>query len=321
MSSTGASDFQSQHFQLERVADGIYAAVARADGGAVGNAGIVDLGETTLVFDTFQTPQAARDLLAAAGRLLGRPVSFVVNSHWHGDHVHGNAIFPAGAPVLATATTRELMATLAEDELRDDRADIATFLRSLEEQLAQAADGTARAHLAERLAANREYAEALPNLRLRLPEVTFDERLSIHGARRMAELLCYGGGHTGSDTILYLPEDRLAFMGDLLFVGTHPWLPDGSPQEWNRILELARQLDIQTAVPGHGVLGTRDDFTPVQRYITDLTQLALQVARSGGSADDAARCPLPTAYAAWTMPHFFAPNMRFLFAHLSTTLR
>ncbi len=285
MSSTGASDFQSRHFQLERVANGVYAAVARADGGAVGNAGIVDLGETTLVFDTFQTPQAARDLLAAAEHQLDRPVSLVVNSHWHGDHVHGNAIFPASAPVIATATTRELMATLAEDELRDDRADIATFLRSLEEQLAQAADGTARAHLAERLAANREYAEALPNLRLRLP------------------------------------EDRLAFMGDLLFVGTHPWLPDGSPQEWNRILELARQLDIQTAVPGHGVLGTRDDFTPVQRYITDLTQLALQVARSGGSADDAARCPIPAAYAAWTMPHFFAPNMRFLFAHLSTTLR
>src|SRR5260221_11476855 len=285
MSSTGASDFQSRHFQLERVANGVYAAVARADGGAVGNAGIVDLGETTLVFDTFQTPQAARDLLAAAERLLGRPVSFVVNSHWHGDHVHGNAIFPASAPVIATATTRELMAALAEDELRDDRADIATFLRSLEEQLAQAADGTVRAHLAERLAANREYAQALPNLRLRLP------------------------------------EDRLAFMGDLLFVGTHPWLPDGSPQEWNRILELARQLDIRTAVPGHGALGTRDDFTPVQRYITDLTQLALQVARSGGSAGDAARCPLPAAYAAWTMPHFFAPNMRFLFAHLSTTLR
>jgi glyoxylase-like metal-dependent hydrolase (beta-lactamase superfamily II) len=321
MSSTGAGGFQSRHFQLERVANGVYAAIARADGGAVGNAGIVDLGETTLVFDTCQTPQAARDLLAAAERLLGRPVSFVVNSHWHGDHVHGNAIFPAGAPVITTATTRELMATLAEDELRDDRADIATYLRSLEEQLAQAADGTARTHLAERLAANREYAEALPDLRLRLPEVTFDERLSVHGARRMAELLCYGGGHTGSDTILFLPEERLAFMGDLLFVGTHPWLPDGNPQEWNRILELARQLDIRTAVPGHGTLGTRDDFTPVQRYITDLTQLALQVARSGGSADDAARYPIPAAYAAWTMPHFFAPNMGFLFAHLSTTLR
>src|SRR5258707_3264404 len=216
MSSTGASGFQSRHFQLERVANVVYAAIARADGAAVGNAGIVALGETTLVFDTFQTPQAARDLLAAAERLLGRPVSFVVNSHWHGDQVHGNAIFPASAPVIATATTRELMAALAEDELRDDRADIATFLRSLEEQLAQAADGTARAHLAERLAANREYAEALPDLRLRLPEVTFDERLSVHGARPMAALLCYGGGRTGGATTIFHPGRPPAVIWPLL---------------------------------------------------------------------------------------------------------
>src|SRR5260370_34145596 len=103
MSSTGASGFQSRHFQLERVANGVYAAIARADGGAVGNAGIVDLGETTLVFDTFQTPQAARDLLAAAERLLGRPVSFVANSHWHGGHMPVSAIFPACRPGITTA--------------------------------------------------------------------------------------------------------------------------------------------------------------------------------------------------------------------------
>jgi cyclase len=88
-------------FHLEQVAEGAWAAVA-ASQFAVGNAGIVDLGGETLVFDTFFTPAAARGLLEEARRLGLPPVSVVVNSHWHGDHVRGNQIFE-GVPIVATA--------------------------------------------------------------------------------------------------------------------------------------------------------------------------------------------------------------------------
>jgi cyclase len=83
----------SRHFQLEQLAEGVYAAIALAGGGSGSNAGMIDLGDRTLVFDTFLTPQAADELRAAAEHLLGRPVAYVINSHWHCDHIQGNQAF------------------------------------------------------------------------------------------------------------------------------------------------------------------------------------------------------------------------------------
>jgi cyclase len=71
----------SEHFELERLADGVYAAIATVDGAAYGNAGIVDLGEQTLVFDTFDSPRAADDLRVAAETLTGRPATYA-NPSW-----------------------------------------------------------------------------------------------------------------------------------------------------------------------------------------------------------------------------------------------
>jgi glyoxylase-like metal-dependent hydrolase (beta-lactamase superfamily II) len=100
---------ESPYFLLERVADGVYAALARPGAGALGNAAIVDLGDRALVFDTFLMPQAARGLRGAAESLTGRPVAYVVNSHFHADHVCGNQVF-ADATIIATEQTRGLAA-------------------------------------------------------------------------------------------------------------------------------------------------------------------------------------------------------------------
>src|SRR5690348_9930601 len=92
--SSDASDSlpTSPYFHLERLAEGVWAAIVARGTGAWGNTGIVALGEKTLVFDTFLTPAAARDLRAAAEALSGQPVAYVVNSHYHMDHIHGNAV-------------------------------------------------------------------------------------------------------------------------------------------------------------------------------------------------------------------------------------
>src|SRR5262249_11242802 len=105
----GFSGFQSRYFTLEQVADGVYAAIVVPGTGAWGNAGIVDLGGATLVVDTFMTSGAAGDLRAAAEQVTGRTVDYVVNTHYHGDHVQGNQVF-TDALLIATETTRRLIA-------------------------------------------------------------------------------------------------------------------------------------------------------------------------------------------------------------------
>jgi glyoxylase-like metal-dependent hydrolase (beta-lactamase superfamily II) len=83
----------SPYFHIEQLADGVYAALVREGSGALGNAGIIDLGDETVLFDTMLTPGAAFDLRAAAEQLTRHRIRYVVNSHWHRDHVYGNQVF------------------------------------------------------------------------------------------------------------------------------------------------------------------------------------------------------------------------------------
>jgi cyclase len=104
----------SKHFLLNHVAEGVFAAISVPGSGSVGNAAIIDLGDSTLVVDTFTTIQAAEDLQAAAMYLTGNSVSYVINTHWHSDHTSGNQVFTPKAQIISTCTTREIMATFGK---------------------------------------------------------------------------------------------------------------------------------------------------------------------------------------------------------------
>src|SRR5262249_26765844 len=134
------SAFTSTHFRIEQLADGVFAAIHAEGGRAQSNAGIVDLGDRALVFDTFISPEAAADLRSAVAALLSRPISAVINSHYHNDHIWGNQAFPNDVPIISTGRTREFIATLGAEEhawFRDhaqERAD------ALEAQLSRDTD-------------------------------------------------------------------------------------------------------------------------------------------------------------------------------------
>ncbi|MCP5098261.1 MAG: MBL fold metallo-hydrolase [Chloroflexi bacterium] len=106
---------QSAHFQLQEVTKGVYAAIVPNDGLAIGNAGIIDLGDQTIIFDTFEDPLCANDLRLAAERVTGRPATYIINSHMHADHWYGNQVFAPSTPILATPTTIAGMAEFVEE--------------------------------------------------------------------------------------------------------------------------------------------------------------------------------------------------------------
>lgn len=84
------STLESLFFTVDAIADGVFAAIAKPGTGAMANAGIIDLGDQTLIFDTMYTPSAGKALSEAAVQIFQRPVSIVINSHFHMDHVGGN---------------------------------------------------------------------------------------------------------------------------------------------------------------------------------------------------------------------------------------
>jgi cyclase len=217
------------HAKLVDVGPGVKAAIAIPDRGAVGNAAIVDLGEEILVVDTHVTPAAARELRAEAG-----PVRWVLNTHWHADHVLGNGEFP-DATIVSTVRTRELMATVGAERL------------------------------AERKAAATE--DDLPE-ELRLPDETFEESRDFG----RVQALTFGGGHTESDAVLLVPDAGVLVAGDLVVIGMQPWAGHGDPAEWAAILERLLELEWETVVPGHGPVSGREVIEPLRDYLLALDQ-------------------------------------------------
>jgi cyclase len=306
----------SKHFTINELAEGVYAAIATNEGSAVGNAGIIDLGDQTLVFDTFMTPAAAQDLRAAAESLTGNSIAYAVNTHWHNDHIRGNQVFAPTTRIVSTSRTRELIATKGVEELKSDKATAESDLRTVRERLEKDTDEIRLRDARYYVAYFEGMIESFPGLELRLANLTFERRLVLHGSRREAEAICLAG-HTEDDSILWLPAERILFTADLLFSGYHPYLPDGDPWEWTRSLHEIAGLDAQVAVPGHGPVGGASDLALVERYILELEKLAADVVDRSGSADDAAACPIPEPFDNWRFKSFFAYNMRFLHGRLS----
>ena len=302
----------SSRFHLERIGEGVWAAIVERGTGAWGNAGIVALGNGTLVFDTFLTPAAARDLRAAAELLTGQPVTYVVNSHYHMDHIHGNAIFD-DAHIIATTKTRERIAARGA-ELLARRFALPEMLPGLDAQLASATTPELRDDLIALQGDYRALDAALPELTLRLPDVTFDQRLTLHGAARTAEVLSYGGGHTSSDAFLWLPAERVAFLGDLLGVRTHPSFGQADLEEWDTILEQIAALDIATFVPGHGPVGTLADVATLRQYLSEMETLVDEAIVRGETAQQVAALQPPQPYADWDARTIFSDNLRHLYA-------
>lgn len=307
----------SKHFQIEPLTDGVYAAIAKDGELAISNAGIIDLGDRVLLFDTFASPQAARDLVATAEKLTGHPVRAAVNSHWHFDHVTGNQSLPAEAVVISTPATRDLVAERIPTLITNRREGIPRQLHDLEAQLQAEPDPEKREKIGKSIDFFRMAMVDLSNVSVRLPDQTFDQRITLHGPSRSVEFISVGCGHTPGDAILYLPAEQIAFVADLLFKDIHPYIGECSPEEWLGVYDAIEALSpaVEVVVPGHGTVSTPDDFAALRRYIPALRQIAADVIKQGGSIEDAAARPVPAAFSEWRGADRFPVNMRYIYTH------
>lgn len=300
--------FSSRHFTIQKLANGIYAAIAAPGGHAICNAGIIDLGKSTLVFDPFMSPEAASDLEKAAIRLTGRRPAYVVNSHYHNDHVSGNQVFK-GAAIISTATTRELMAKHLPQEMEDNKKQAPARLKAV--MAAASTAVTPHQRMENKLWTG--YYEALTRAsavqRLVLPGTTFKDRYEIRGSQRSVQLISYGTGHTPGDLIMNLPGEGVVFMGDLLFIGHHPWLGDGDMAQWREVLRRVASLHSKILVPGHGPVGGAAAIGHLTAYFDMVETTAGRYAaqKQPPVQDTAFRIPAP--FDQWYLSLFFTPNI------------
>jgi len=305
----------SEFFTLRAIANGVYAAIAKDGSPAFSNAGVVDTGDHILIFDTFNTFRAAVDLRRDIDIITKRHPNYVVISHSHADHWMGNQVFADQATILASRHTTDAMVEWSAyfKDRKDNPEKVKANIQETELCLAKAKDPRLQRHLSWSLTIERHEYQNLAATNLHFPNQSFDSKLDIYGTDALVKIMTLGAGHTTSDTIMFLPEDRIAFIGDLGFFQTHPYLGRCNPEKWVAILDELVVSKLNIFVPGHGPVGTKADLQALRTYILTLQAMVAAVVNVGGSEDDAASQPVPDYAANWAGFGRYERSMRYLY--------
>jgi glyoxylase-like metal-dependent hydrolase (beta-lactamase superfamily II) len=269
---------QSPDFAVKKVGDNVYAAIG-VDGGKAGSdAGFVVGDKGVLVVDTFTTAEAAQALLAEIRKVTNQPVRFVVNTHYHLDHTGGNAVFAeAGAAIIAHQNLRGWVRT---ENLKFFGA------TPTDQQKARV-------------------AALVP------PDETYQDSMDVYlGSRRVH--LRYLPGHTGGDTVVFVPDANVVFGGDLIWQKHLPNLIDATTSAWIETLDRMLQAHANaTFVPGHGDVATPADVKDFRNYLTTLRAdvgAARVAGKSGQALQDEVLPQIQTQYGTWGFFKNFAPR-------------
>ena len=212
-----------------------------------GNSVAVINEKSVLVFDTGARLSSARSVLSQIRRLTDKPVSRIVNSHWHPDHWSGNQIYAQAFPgveVMATTATRDYMARTIQSMRYVLRKGV-----NAHRQSAAAANTDSNERAALRM--EEEFVAEFEQLQLVLPNVTFDGRLVVEDVPRTFQLLTLFGD-ASSVAVAYLPHEKVLLAGDVI-IDPLPDTPNGYLiSRWLESLRSIRAMDLAAIVPGHG---------------------------------------------------------------------
>ena len=243
-------------YNLQKVGDRVWAAISTDTGKSDGNAGFVIGDDGILVVDTFEDPGCARDLLADIRKISNLPIKFVVNTHYHYDHVSGNNVFAdAGAVIVAHRNVRAWVRT---ENLKFFGPKITAEQKARVESIA-------------------------------LPTVVHDGAVDLYlGSRRIT--VRYYPGHTGGDSVVSIPDAHVVFCGDLLWKEHIPNFIDANTTAWLKTLDaLPNDYGANTWVPGHGGPANAEDIVTFRTYIVDVRTALAKL--NGG--DDPVKNVLP----------------------------
>ena len=300
---------QESPFDIVRVADGVYAAIGKMTAPILigSNAAIIVNEDDVLVVDTHYTPAAARALLAEIKKMTDKPVRYVVNTHWHNDHVQGNQayfnVFPAPVEFISHHTTREDIQKKAIPSVAEQLASMPQQVAQAEQRLTQGVDAAGKPLTEEQktqqraaLERQKRYLEELKQLQITLPTLTFERSLALHKAGRAIHILFFYKGHTRGDVVVWLPKERVLVTGDLL-TAQLPFPRDSYPSEWVKTLEAMGKIEFDQIIPGHGpVQQGKDHLNLVGEVIGTIVEQVRAAVSRGQSLEDTKKAVIVEAF-------------------------
>lgn len=236
---------------LQKLDQGVFAFLGM-QGNA--NAGFILTHEGIVVVDSQMNEPLAKEMLNQIRKQSHQPILYVINTHYHGDHTFANHVFSPTKGIISHENTLKFLQTHGKEHLQQ-------FARFFGEEMAQ-------------------------GIMVTLPTKTVQDQMTLTFQDRRIEILHLGKGHTDSDLVVYLPDEKILFAGDLVYAGRLPWLGDGHTKEWLKTLEKLKTLAFETVVPGHGKPGNRKVVDRFEAYLTGLRAAVLTSLLHGATLED-----------------------------------
>ena len=252
--------------ETKELAPGVYGLLSSKP--PVDNSGFVVGEHGVLVIDAHINGAMAGLIQTAVRQVTNKPILYVVNTNYHGDHTFGNYAFPQETLIVAQQKTAESM--------RDFEREKQFLLPTVDN------DPT-----------------VFGDVRLRLPDVVLDEYLELDLGGRVVELYHFGHGNTPGDTVVFVPEARVAWTGNLIAgEGFIPFLIEGGAGAYlETMAKFTHTLEVATIVPGHGLLTSGTILGRHLPYLSELIEAVRKAIRAGQSLEEAiAATPLGQQY-------------------------
>jgi phosphoglycerate dehydrogenase-like enzyme/glyoxylase-like metal-dependent hydrolase (beta-lactamase superfamily II) len=221
-------------------------------------------------------PKEAGDVIKAIKKTTRKPIRYVFDTHHHGDHSYGNAVFAnEGASVIAQTNCARLLRVDGPEEFKK-AGKLPTGRKDIRES------------------------------KLKVPDISFDKKLVLDDGKQRVEFLFFGHAHTSGDACAYLPKHKILCTGDACVNGAYNFMGHSDSASWIRALEKMQQLDIKMVCPGHGPLAGKDLLGKQKRYFAELRKQVLKGIEAGKEFKDIARDIAMPWYKDWTG---VAPNL------------
>ena len=245
--------------KITQLGDGVFAIEHRsgADQQHDGNTTVIIGERQVFVVDTCFHPSAAEEDIAQIKQWTHKPVTFVLNTHFHNDHNLGNRAYMEAFPsltIMAHAETKHSMDMFGPRSLHREEKSLISLQNMLATGKTSAGDRLSEEDMATLRAmvpAHQRLIEEIKPVEFQSATLWFDHDFSIDLGGREVQVKYLGRGNTSGDAIVFLPKEKIAIVGDLV-VFPVPNIYDGYPYEWVGTLEKLEALHPAVIVPGHG---------------------------------------------------------------------
>lgn len=269
-------DFESEFFDLYKLSKSAYGAIAKENSGMGANAGFIDIEDYLIIIDTTANIDAAKDLKKAAIQYAQKDPNFIIITHYHLDHLIGTSLFDKSTQIITSDKTLKNIQIEGRKRIKEIKD---MDLTEIEDSFKNEIDEIKKKDIENDL----KFLKTIRSdkFSLREPKLTFKEGSVIYGKGESVQLRTFKKAHTDGDVIIYIPEEKVLFAGDLLFVGEDPWIGSGDPKGWISVNEELMKLDFKIAVPGHGQLASKELFSLENKYIKEILDLVKKCLDTG----------------------------------------